>query len=333
MQKNILKFSLFFLSLLAAFFAWFSVSNAITVASSSVWLVPAIWFSFLYIIYSLEFVIVPEKIWSILSIVLGLFFSLIFVHTLWHALILFVSAGLLFISYRQIRTDLGQNVKLHLPKTLRMGKVSFLFALALVISSQYYFQAKAVGLLKLPAFDAGVILENSWARQILYQLNPDLQKLSDKNLTVDQMILQNYQDSQATGDETELLNLAQSSQAISLVNLQKIEEIRKQKILEAGREQLGTMANRKLTGAEKVSDVLTEIMNQKLQSLVSPDYANGNFPAVPIGMAAVLFLTVLSLGAFLLRIIVYFISFIFWILTSTKVVKIKMVPVEMEVIE
>ena len=78
---------------------------------------------------------------------------------------------------------------------------------------------------------------------------------------------------------------------------------------------------------------MTEIMNQKVQSLVVTDYADERFPAVPIGMAFILFLTVLSLGAFILRILVHLISFIFWIFISIKVVTIKKVSVEMEVIE
>jgi hypothetical protein len=333
MQKKILKYSLFFLSLITSFFAWLSVSEAIMVADSSVWLVPMIWFSLSYIIYSLEFVLVEEKILINLSIALGLFLSLIFVHNFWHFIVLLIAAWLLFIAYQQIKKDLSLNVKLCLPKTLRMGKTFFMLALALVISSQYYFQAASEGLLKLPTFDAGAILENKWARELLYKLNPDLQKLEDKNLTVDQMILDNYRESQANSGEADLIDLAQGSQVISPANMQKIEQLRDQKVLEAGREQLGKMANRKLTGSEKVSAVMTEIMNQKVQSLVVTDYADERFPAVPIGMAFILFLTVLSLGAFILRILVHLISFIFWIFISIKVVTIKKVSVEMEVIE
>ena len=88
MQKKILNFSLFFLSLVATFFAWFSVSQAITVAGSSVWLVPVLWFSFLYIIFSLEFILVKENFLINLSLVLGLFSSLIFASNLWHFLVL-----------------------------------------------------------------------------------------------------------------------------------------------------------------------------------------------------------------------------------------------------
>lgn len=333
MQKNILKFALFFFSLIAAFFSWLSLNNAVTVPDSSVWLVPMIWFSLFYIVYSLEFVLVPRKVWSILSIVLGMFLSFIFVHTFWHFVVVLFASIIMYMSYQQIKTDLGLNVKLCLPKTLRMGKTYFVLALAIVISSQYYFQAASMGLLKLPVFDASVILENKWAKEVLYKLNPALQKLEDKNLTVDQMILDNYRESQVGSGESDLIDLAQGSQVISPANMQKIEQLRDQKVLEAGREQLGKMANRKLTGSEKVSEVMTEIMNQKIQSLVVTDYANEKFPAVPIGMAFILFLTVLSLGAFIIRILAQISSLIFWILTSTNVVKIKMVPVEMEVIE
>jgi hypothetical protein len=333
MQKNILKFSLFFLSISVAFFAWFSVSRAITVSGSSVWLVPMLWLSLFYLVYSLEFILVKEKILINLSIGLGIFLSLIFAPNLWHLIVLLLAVGLLFISYRQIRIDLGMNVKLHLPKTLRMGKMAFILAVALVISSQYYFEATSVGLLKLPTFDASVILENKFAQNVLYKINPDLQKLEDKDLTVDQMILNNYRESQAGGGESDLIDLAQNSQVISSVNMQKIEQLRDQKVLEAGREQLGKMANQKLTGSEKVSVVLTEIMNQKIQSLVSPDYSDEKLPVVPLGMAFILFLTVLSLGAFLVRVLVHLISFIFWIFIFGKVITIKKVPVEMEVIE
>jgi hypothetical protein len=333
MQKNILKFSLFFLSTVLALFFWRSVSEAITVANSSVWLVPILWFSFLYSAYSLEFILVKEKFLINLSIVVGIFLSLIFSPNFWHFLILLFCSMLLAMAYLQIKKDLGLNVKICLPKTLRMGKTFFIVALALVVSSQYYFQAKKVGLLKMPTFDIGVILDNKLAKEILYKLNPDLQKLENKNLTVDEMILENFRESQMGNEETDLLNLAQDSQIISLVNLQKIEELKKRKVLEIGRESFGKMANRKLAGSEKIVDVITEIINQKIQSFVSPNYSDERFPLVPLGMAIILFLTVLSLGAFLVRILVHVVSFIFWIFIFGKIIQIKKVPVEMEVLE
>jgi hypothetical protein len=333
MKKNILKFSLFFLSLAVAFFAWFCLSNAITVPNSSVWFLPMIWFSLFYIIYSLEFVLVSEKLLISFSIILGIFSSLIFVHTFWHFLVLLLATSFFFLSFRQIKHDLSQNVKLCLPKTLRMGKISFIFALALVISSQYYFQTKAIGLLKLPVFDADVILENSWIRNILHKLNPDLQKLENKNLTVDEFILENYQENMDSPDASNLSSQISNGQIISPANLEKMRALQKQQILEAGRKQFGKMADQTLTGSEKVSNVLAESLNRKIQSLVSPDYASSGFPTVPIGMATILFLTVLSLGAFLVRILVYPIDGVFWIFLSTKVITIKKVPVEMEMLE
>lgn len=259
MQKNILKFSLLFLSLLVSFFAWLSVSNAITVFNYSIWLVPMTWFSLVYILFSLEFILIPEKLLCGLSIMLGFFLSLFFVPNFWHMGFLFIASIILFVAYRQIKNDLSSRVKLCVPKNLQAGKTFFVLALALAISSQYYFQAKAIGLLKLPAFDAGVILNNNWTKEFLYKLSPDLQKMGDENLTI--------------------------------------------------------------------------FMNQKIQSLISPNYANEKFPIIPISMAVVLFLTVLSLGAFGVRFLVHFVNFVFWILILTKVVSVKKIPVEMEVIE
>jgi hypothetical protein len=266
-----------------------------------------IWFSVMYILFSLEFILIPEKLWCGLSILLGFFLSLFFVPNFWHVGFLFVASIILFVAYRQIKNDLNLRVRLCLPKTLQAGKTFFVLALALAISSQYYFQAKAIGLLKLPAFDAGVILNNKWTKELLYKLSPDLQKMENENLTVDEFILDD--------------------------NLQKVEEVSRKKILEAGRVQFEKMVNRKLVGTEKVTTILTESMNQKIQSLVSPNYANEKFPVIPVSMAIILFLTVLSLGAFIIRILVYLVDLIFWILTFMKVVHVKKIPVEMEVIE
>jgi hypothetical protein len=324
---------LFFLSLLVAFFSWFFISRAIIVPDSSVWLVPLFWLSLFYLVYSLEFILVKEKLLINLSIALGVFSSLIFTPNFWHFLVLLFSAMLLSVSYLQIKKDLRLNVEIHLPKTLRMGKTAFVLALAFSISSQYFFQARSAGLAKLPVFDAGTVLDNKFSKAVLYEINPDLQKLEDKDLTVDQFTLQNFEESQIGSNDEQLLDLAADSRVISSVNVQKIEELRKQKILEAGREQLGKMANQELTGAEKVADVMRESINYQIQNIVSPDYSKDKFPAIPIGMALILFLTILSLGAFIVRILVHLASFIFWIFLSGKIVSIKKVPVEMEVIE
>lgn len=258
MQKNILKFSLLSLSFVVSFFAWLSVSNAITMINYSIWLVPMIWFSLVYILFSLEFILIPEKLWCGVSIMLGFFLSLFFVHNFWHIGFLFIASILLFEAYRQIKNDLNSRVRLCLPKNLQAGKTFFVLALAIAISSQYYFQAKAIGLLKLPTFDASVILNSNWTKEFLYKLSPDLQKMGDENLTI--------------------------------------------------------------------------LVNQKIQSLVSPNYANEKFPVIPISMAFILFLTILSLGAFMIRFLVHLVNFIFWILILTKVVSVKKIPVEMEVI-
>lgn len=333
MQKKFFQFSLCFLSLIVAFFAWRSLSIAVTVPNSSVWLVPIIWFSLLYTTYSLQFVIVSEKLWVTLSIFLGIFLSLIFAPNGWHFLFLLLTSVMLYFAYAQIRNDLSLNVKINFPKTLRTGKAFFMLALAMAISSQYYAQVKNTGLLKLPTLEAGVILENKLVKEALYKINPDLEKLESKDLTVDELILENLKDSQMESGEAEIMRTVSSGQLISPDNLQKIEKIKEQKILESGREQLGKMVGRKLTGSEKVATVLAESLDQKIQSFVSPDYSKGGFPIVPIVMASILFLTVLSLVAFIARILVHFVGFIFWLCIVAGIISIKKIPVEMEVIE
>lgn len=331
MKKNILKFSLLALCLVAAVGSWVSVDRAITVAGASVWLVPMLWLSFFYLAFSLTFILVQERQLVMAWILVGIFISLFFAPNLWHGLMLLLATLLIQVGYLQIRKDLGQNLKIHLPKTLRMGKPAVILGLALAIASQYYFQAGAVGLLKIPSFDAGMVLDNKWGKEIIYWINPDLRKIENDNLTVDQLTMQNF-NVEISGQALPA-DVNQNVQPVSPVALQKAQELQQQRVLEAGRDQFGRMVDRKLTGSEKVADLLRENINGKLQNIVSPDYAADGFPAVPIGMAFVLFLTVLSIGAFLGRIIVLLAGFIFWILVSAGAVKIGKVPAEMEVIE
>lgn len=318
---------------MSAGFSWLSVSRAITVENSSTWLTPILWFSLFYTALSLEFVLVKEKIWLWLTIILGLLFSLIFVQNFAHLAILLLAIGLLLISLLEIKKDLDLNVKIHLPKTLRMGKTYFVLALALAISSQYYFQAKSAGLLKIPSFNVGEILNNNYTKKFLYNINPDFQKLEDENLTIDELILDNYEKNLENDQESPFSELIKSGQDIPLANFQILEELKKQKILEVGREQFGEMAGRELAGTEKVTEVLTDVVNQKISSFASPNLSSGSFSAIPIAMTAILFLTIISLGAFILRFLVHLVGFIFWLLLSLKAIKVVKAPVEMEVIE
>ena len=334
MKKDVLKFTLFLFVLLAAYFSWFSVSQAITVVGSSVWLVPMICFSLFYILLALEFVLVEELQWTKLSFFLGLFSSLIFVLSWAHLLILIIAGFLMFVSLCQIRKDLDNNIEIALIKSLRMGRTFFILALALAISSQYYFQAEEAGLTKIPTFDAGEFLSNNWVRKTVYGLVPDMQKLENKNQTVDEYIVENYKaNATASSDiDSQILTYVEGSQKISPAALQKLEDLKQQKILEAGREQLGKMAGRSLNGSEKVGDIFIVIINNRINGFFNANVSSNNGLSVPGVMSVVFFLTILSLSSFMVRFLAYITEFIFWLLLKSKVVIVKKKPVEMEII-
>ena len=344
MKKQILKYSLIFLTLLFSFFAWLSVDQAVNNPESSDWLIPLIWFSLVFIAFSLSIVLIKEI--YILAILLTVSFlaSFIFVQNSWHFLPIVFSLLLVFIAVIRIRSDLKLNIKIDLWKTVRRGKLLLIIALAIVITSQYYFSVKDFGASALIPQLKPSDITNGLTTKIISMVNPEIKIGENENMTVDQFILQSQKKS-IDGENANIDEMIDDRLGEEISPAQK-DEIRKEAlknidsldsksmILEESRRQLSEIAGRELTGEEKISEVISEMINSKITnfmgvSMDSPKEA----PLILIALAIIIFLTVISTGIFLSPLWMLLAALIFTILAKTKMVRIKKVPVEMEVIE
>lgn len=328
MKKQILKFSLISLPVIVGFLSWLSVHFSIMSSASGDWLLPTISFSFLYIFLSLLFVVSRESLWPKIVSLLVVLLSLFFAFGLIHVVIILFAILLLFASQRKIRNDLGQNVKLNMIKTLRLGRVFFLIAISLLVSSQYFFESQRKGseIGSLPRVDFSGAISSSWTKGILESASPEFSKVSGQDLTIDEFVWQSYKEKR----QDYLDNLSQEDQ----LALGSLESLERQKALEVGRKQFSDMVGRTLSGDEKVSDIFSDMINKKIANLFSPkDDVIFEGSLLPGIMALLLFLTVLSLGSLLIRMLIYMIHFLFWIMRKMGLVVISKVPVEMEVIE
>ncbi|MCD6149886.1 hypothetical protein J7J13_03830 [bacterium] len=349
MKKQILKYSLIFLTLLFSFFAWLSVDQAVNNPESSNWLVPVIWFSLFFIILALSIVLIKET--YVLTGLLAVSFlsSFIFVFNGWHFLPVVLSLLLAYLAMARIKNDLKLNVKIDLWKTIRRGRMLLIISLAIIITSQYYFGVKDFKASALiPQLKPGDIA-NGLASRIISTINPGIKISEDKDMTVDQFILQtqkmNDQKNAGISVDKEIDKIV-AEKFGDTASPSRLDEIKKEyaknmeepdgrnMILEEGRKQLSEIAGRELAGEEKISEVISEMINSKITNFLGVSMDNPKkVPLIPIALAIIIFLTVISLGSFLSPLWMLLSALIFTILAKTKIIQIKKVPVEMEIIE
>jgi len=349
MKKQILKYSLIFLTLLFSFFAWLSVDQAINNPESSNWLVPVIWFSLFFIILALSIVLIKET--YILTGLLAVSFlsSFIFVFNGWHFLPVVLSLLLACLAMARIKNDLKLNVKIDLWKIVRRGKLLLIIALSIVITSQYYFSVKNFGASALiPQLKPGDIT-NNLTTKIISTINPGIKIGEDENMTVDQFILQSQKmsDQKNAGISADReIDKIVAEKFGDTVSPSRLDEIKKEyaenmeepdgrnMILEEGRKQLSKIVGKELIGQEKISEVLSEMINNRITDFLGVNMDSPKeTPLIPIVLAIIIFLTVISLGTFLSPLWMLLSALFFTILAKTKIIQIKKVPVEMEVIE
>lgn len=334
-HKKIIQYVLPALAITISFFAFWSVERAVRVPEASDWLAPIVWFSLLFMILCLNIVLMKNKMHIYATLFLALLPSLIFSSNFWQFLVILFGLLLLLAARARIRGDIEYGKKIRLGRSLRFGKSFIFLALALVISSQYYFLVKDEPAQKfIPDFKVDGLTEYL-APKILSAVNPDLSASIDGEMTVDQFIvqMQKSQLDQAGYSPEKLSKLPADERAA--VQKQINAEIEKNQgaLLEEGRKKFADLSGQPVSGSEKVSSIFSEIINSKVNSYFKPgNISTDALPVAPI-VAFILFLTVWSLGSFLGIILVPITAGIFWILVQSKLVLISKVPTEAEVIE
>lgn len=248
----------------------------------------------------------------------SLFFVLASNGIFWHSLIIFLS--LLFASWGlgRIRQDLKLNIRIDLWKTLRTGSAFFIFALALIIASQYYWETKNTSLENtVPKFKLDALSEKVTSK-FLSSINPDFKNVEEDGLTVDQFILETKKKQIENDPILKTLedNFSKNSQEL---------------VLGEGRRQLSDLAGVKLTGQEKLADIFSVIINNKVNDFVAPSFSeNSKLPLLHLILAFILFLTVASLGSFLGIFLIPLTKLIFFVLRKIGLVEVIKVQKETE---
>lgn len=335
MKNKTLKIVIAVLAVGSALGGWIAVDRAINVPNASTWLAPIFWFSLFFIIIGLNIALVKNKIVIYSTLFLALLPSLVFSFNLWHFLV--VIFGFLFLSASRVRIqgDIDYGKKVKPGRSLRFGKSYIYLALALVISSQYYFSVKDQPVQKfIPDLKIDGITDYLTPK-ILSAISPNFSASIGDETTIDQFIIQ-MQEGQLDkmGYSPEKLAKLPPDQR-ALVQKQIDDELKNNQdlLFEEGRKKFSDLTGWPVDGTEKVSDIFSQVINNKINDYFQPgNIGTSSLPVAPIA-TLFLFLTIASLGSFLGIILVPITAGIFRLLVKLKTVTISKIQAEVEIIE
>lgn len=351
MKKMYVQSALVFLALASSCLGWFYVDRAINSVSSGDWITPVIWFFLVFVFISLS-VAMLNNTWVLMALSLGSFAgSLFFVFNFWHCIFVVLGCLLAFASFLRIKRDMRFNVKIDLWKSIRMGKILLILSFSLVITSQFYFQAKNIDAKNfIPKLKVGDQTSNFIVSNVLPQFIPGFQvpgNTKNQGLTVDEFILQSQKSQTGDGNviseklkseilENNLRNLTPEQEAEIRNQIEKDSNqlLNDEEVLRQTRGQLSDFVGMDLSGEEQIVDVFSAMINQKMADFLSPgaEVNTENTPFLPITLSMILFLTIISLGSLLSSVGMMIAKLLFRLMVVIGIVKIETKKVDMEII-
>lgn len=350
MKKNILQTSLLLINFVSAISAFYSISRAIRISEASTWLVPMFWI-FIFLLSTLLIgILVRSRVLAELVVSFSVLVSFLFVLETMHLAISILAISMVLAGLHAIKKDLDLNVKISLWKSLYLGKFKIVLALAVLISSQYYFTVKSMeGMVNVPRFNVSEITD-PLVMPILGVINPEFSQAGKQGLTVDQFIIQTQQNQQLEDESVfnEELIEANMPQGLNenqkqILKQQALAEIADAKtkmleqnhelILQEGRKQFSKMMGRNVEGNEQISSVFSGMINDKINAYFQPVKEGGRQSSFyPLVLSMILFLTIWPLGS-LLSTICFGVTILFFrLFVKFGLVEIKKVMVEREMI-
>jgi len=353
MQKK--KITVIILTVLLLVFAtllWWATNQIAQAYSVGMLILELISLSLAYIFLQLISLFVQRVFFIECIAVCAFAVSIVFAPHLWHTVFVAFASLLLLRGLSMIRKDMRLNVKISLWKSLHLGKNLLLFAFALVLSSQYFFAAaNHSGDALIPGLEVGKIGSKLVLEAVSY-INPQYQTLKEETLTVDDFLLQSYnqrQDEYAGLDiesfvsmQSDIQSLPPEQQEIMKDELKKrisninrsTADLQKELALEGGRMELAKFAGREVSGSEKISQVFSSAIESKINEFFAP---NAEMPqrakAYQFIVAIVFFLSIFSTGSLFWWPWTLLAVGIFRFCVRLKAISIGKIPVEMEIIE
>lgn len=353
MKQKIITATFFLLEIGCSFLAWQSLYQAVLVSGSSRFFLPSIFFSLLatfLLVSVLLFPLVLFRVLAILIIILPVFFFG------WSIASFFAFGIAMMFLYRSLRVvdrELSEHLTIRFFSSARTGVFLLSLGFSVVIVAAYAALITNLPIEKLlPRFS----LAEGTGRIVLQlagQVNPSLGNLVREDLSVDEFLLE-MMPKEMTGQGTDippslveqngtqsiafrdtLRSLSESSgmDYEQLINDQRNSQTELQKTLFLGetKRRMADILGRSVSGDERATDVLSEVVNAKIFGTLSTVHTEGSsVNTLRAVIALLLFLSLLSAGSIFGFVWAFLAWIIFWLLQGSGIVAIRRVQVEAE---
>lgn len=266
--------------------AWEAFARGVLVEDASSFLVPALWFTPLFLFLLLGSILWQEKTFLITGSILVVVPSIWQAMTISHAVIVIFSSLLILMGLLRIQSELTARVRLSIRRSIGAGMTLLLFGMTITLSSQYFVHVQSLSWERLvPSFDLAEGVGPLLLR-VLRPISPELGQLQDTTVTVDSFLteVQNK-------DNLDLpLSAGMTSQFWN-------EELQRTK------RELGRLLGREVSGTENMQAILSEVLRKKTIAFFSNETQNLPIPVLPLFLSLLLFLTLYPLLAFLVPIV------------------------------
>ncbi|MFC1622924.1 hypothetical protein ACFL16_00845 [Patescibacteria group bacterium] len=319
MKKNIIEWGLCFVITVLAIFSWGSVNKIILNGEAENWSLSIVLIACLVSFLYAFLVAVSNRVIIFMGLACVFLVNLFFVPSLNHLIFLVIAYFVAVLVYLISKREMGIIVPIEIWRIARPSRVLMVLAITLTITSQYHYStlgADAAG--ALPEIKLGKT-ESRIAANLLSVFSSDFEGSNLENATVDEFLLDQMKKSVGQDDESAI-----AEGAGVLLN----EEV----LLSDGRSRFSEMVGREISGDESALDVFGELINIEINKFFTTKLKPETIVLIPWAIFIFLFFMIFSISSFLMPLIVMFSKLIFFILVKSKLVELKHVQVEKEVV-
>lgn len=290
---------------------------------------PFLWISLLSICFLIGAVLWKQWDIRLMGVLLTVLPGLFFFSGWEYVLMSFVGSFILYRSSKNIALEEEKYVQFSFIRSVRSGSTSFLIGLVLLFSTSYYlFLRETVWEDLVPRFRVSQGVMNTIFK-VAGVINPNLTQLAEGDTTVDEFLL-DIEKKQKENKSEESVVFTEQIQDRESQNVSVSSVIEQQFFLEQGRKQISQFVGRRVDGSEKIVDILSPIIQDKLTAFLQSEQVLSHISSQTASflIALLLFVTLITFVSVLSPFYIFLAYLLFCIMVKAKLLVLETVIVE-----
>lgn len=324
---------------------WQTFSVVIDIKEGTSLFRPLLWLVLLSASFFLGSIVWKQAVTRLIGTILLILPSLFFLVGWEYSIVSIIVFLFFYQSSVNIFLEGKERIRFRFFRSVRSGSTLFFLGIALLFSTGYYLSLKEMVWEELvPRFRISQEMTQGIFR-VAGVINPSFAQLTEGDTTVDEFLLNLEQnrrtaESVSSSEEVSLREGLSITPGMRQLLAQKMSElpvemssaIEQQLFLEGGRVQIASFVGRPVGGSEKIADILSLIIQNKLTALLQGESTTGHVPtqAIPFFVTLLLFLTLISLSSILNPLCILFSQFLFWLMLKSGLLTLETITVEQQ---